>query len=723
MPFNYEEAIKSGYTEDEVLSYLAQKNPSFDVKKAKESGYSAKEINQHLSGMKPQESKEQGPSKTDEGGVSIPRVAAQFGVSMLEGSALPYEMATAPYASQEVMSGLHRQQLGRELEFLLEKKAYREWNENDQNRLDAIKEQLRDPKKLDENAPKSFDIGVRSLIEKTTGADLRQQGIAEKAASWAGFLKSPKAIAQAARSGSPVKEIIKAISPSGRETLSSLGAGTMLQLAEEGEFGPIGHLASAVFGDVAGHLVYSGLSGVKYFLKNPLKAMASAAAKFTKKDKLALQKEIIQDFRESGIQADIGTITDSDLMKWIQSRLAQSGLTGDALDKLKENVTRQVKEEYHSIADGLGKAAYETKYEGGKVLKEGVEKIRQADLNETKKVYQEAMNELGDTAFENSRPLIKAVDEIEAALKPGSVKSAQQEAVLGTIQKLKKDLYNKDGYAFANVKDLINNKRAIQDLIDYEVQGGVKQMLKGLASDIDRTVIAHGKSKPRFAKLYIKGNQRFSKHAKEFRNKKMSALLRTEDPEQVLNHMNTTHGIKSIRNILEKTEEGREIFGSLARTKLDELVHSKMIDNVTGQIKMGTFSGLMEKGKGKDLIRELVPQSSYKKLKRLQKNVAKLQESAQKFLNASKSGITLEDAGVVAKVIGDMAHLLYGNPWPFIRTAAGISGARYLTKLIADPAFLRLVEDAVEAAEKDSSVLMKIVSEKMAEYIKRAQIL
>jgi hypothetical protein len=131
-----------------------------------------------------------------------------------------------------------------------------------------------------------------------------------------------------------------------------------------------------------------------------------------------------------------------------------------------------------------------------------------------------------------------------------------------------------------------------------------------------------------------------------------------------------------------------------------------MVDSTTNQLKLGTFSKLLEKEKTRDVIKQLLPKQSYQSLQRLQKLSGNLAESAQKFLNTSKSGITIEDAGIVMKIISDIGNILSGNPWPLVRSGLGVAGARYLTKLFGDPAFLKLVEDLILAIDSNQPTAM-----------------
>ncbi len=266
----------------------------------------------------------------------------------------------------------------------------------------------------------------------------------------------------------------------------------------------------------------------------------------------------------------------------------------------------------------------------------------------------------------------------------------------------------------------MNNKTALNDIINYEVQGGSKQLLKGVVGELDRAIISYGKENPKFAKNYIKANQRFSKHAKDFRNKRVAQLLTDNDPAQLLNKMNSVQGIRDLENILQKSGIGNSVMDSLKRFKLDKMIGDNLVDSTTQQMKLGTFSKLLEKGKNRDIAKELLSKPAFKRLERLQKNSGRLAETANKFFNSSKSGVTLEDAGVVAKVLTDLGNILAGNPWPLVKTAAGISGARYITKLIGDPSFLRLVEEMILATETNNIGMMTKIANEMLGPIRAA---
>lgn len=704
---------KSQITENQTIDKnLLSKVPNFDYQAALESGYSSDEINEFLKSQIPEK------SLTEQGA----RIGGQFALGAAENALLPYEIGAAPLASKEAQQVPYRENLFETIEDFQQRKELspKEWTSEDENILKDLIEQAKNPK-ISEPYIQTADIGIRGLAEKVTGQDLHPEGVLEKATNWMGFIKNPKNALNISKTGFKPKEILKAIAPTGTETLRGLGAGSALELAEQGNFGPIGTMASAVVGDLLGHSVSGTLKGTKKLITEPKKTLAEIGAKFTSKDKLFLQKELIKDFKDAGLQADIGTLTDSNLLKWTQSRLSQSGLTGKALDDFKRELTGQIEREYKSLANQLGEAKFITSHEAGEIAKESMKSIRESDLKTTRELYQNAEKSLKDSAFVNSKKLADQISRLEKQLKPGSIKSVEQQTVLNTLDKLKKDIYDSEGnLLYGKVKELINNKVAINDIINYEVQGGAKQLLKGVVAELDRAIISHGKENPSFAKSYIQANKRFSSHAKTFRSRDVERLLKMDDPAQLMNKMNTIRGIRSVQDILKRTPQGNQIFNSLKRKKLDDIVGDNLVNSTTQQAKLGTFSKLLEKGNNREIVKEILDSSAFKALERLQKNASKLADASEKFLNASKSGTVAVDAALLSQAISGIASMIVGNPWTLMKITGGILGARKLSSLLADPTFLKLVEEAILASEKGTQKDLIMSFERLNPYVMQA---
>jgi len=647
------------------------------------------------------------------------RIAGQFAMGAAENALLPYELAAAPLANRQSQTIANKQNVMEDIERLTEQKQTGVWDKQDQELLDHLVDQIKNPEKMDQYV-KTADIGIRGLTEKATGLDLHPEGFVEKAANWMGFIKNPKNISNLTKSGFKSKDIVKTILPTGTDFARGIGAGAALELAEQGEFGPIPSMLAAVVGDLVG----GGAAGVLKSVSQPRKTLTKAAEYFTAKEKIDLQKEIIQDFRDAGIQADIGTITNNNYIKSIQAKLSQSGLTGNALDEFRLKLTNDVKEQYKKLADELGNSRFNTHFEAGEAGKEYITAIRDAEKQRIGDLYSKARERLefvGDKAKINPINLAVKINDIEHALRPGTVKSAEQKAVLDVLDKLKNNIYEEKGkLKSVSVMDLLNNKTALNDIINYEVQGGQKQLLKSLVHDLDKEILNYGKKDTEFLKSYHKANKDFATHAKDFRNDNINRILTSRDPMVLMNKMNTIQGIRDIDKALKYTPEGRQLFNDLKRFKFDDMIGRKMTDNVSEQLKTGTFSNLLKNPKDKQLVKEMLGEKAFSKLVKLQKVTGKIAEAGQKFLNASKSGTTLIDASLIGSAFHDLSAFLSGNPWSLLKTAAGYTSVRYITKLMADPVFLKGVEDAILASSKNDISKLMMIGKMLEQPIKAA---
>jgi hypothetical protein len=150
------------------------------------------------------------------------------------------------------------------------------------------------------------------------------------------------------------------------------------------------------------------------------------------------------------------------------------------------------------------------------------------------------------------------------------------------------------------------------------------------------------------------------------------------------------------------------------------MVGDNLVDSTTQQIKLGTFSKALEKGQNKALAKEILGPKSFKRLEMLQKNAGKLADAANQFYNASQSGVAIADAATLLAGLKSVGWLMAGNGWPFATTVGGIFSANKLSKLLADPTFLQLVEEVILASEKSNTGLLVKSVESLRPYILQA---
>ena len=162
--------------------------------------------------------------------------------------------------------------------------------------------------------------------------------------------------------------------------------------------------------------------------------------------------------------------------------------------------------------------------------------------------------------------------------------------------------------------------------------------------------------------------------------------------------MNSLDGIRRLKRAMNLTPEGRELFNKLSRYKLSEMIDKKMMDKLDENIRLGKFSGLLESGKDQAIVKELVGNEAFKRIELLQKNAARLTDSANKFYNASKSGTTLADVGAASSMLVGILTL---NPYLFFSSLAGIGGLNLSARLLADAEFLKLLEKSILTNNKE----------------------
>lgn len=838
------------------------------------------------------------------------RLAQQLGVSTLENLLLPYEIATIPQGSKEAQAQAYRDTIFEDINRLQEQKEMGIWDEQDQKLYDHLVEQIKNPEKAEQYV-QTANIGIRHGLEKLTGADLHPQGTLEKAANWIGYLKNPSNLKSLIPFPIKITDIAKALMP-GEKALRALSAGAALQLAEEGQLGPLGSVAAAVAGDFTA----MGPKALLSIAKNP-KLYAAKVTNFLTgaNSKNKWIKQFIDDAKKSGIQLDAGTLTGSSLIKMLQTRAAQSGLTGPALENFRKEGTAQFMREYGDILKDLGELSFENTTQAAESIKSAL-KVEEENIFGKKvssekpppslslkgristepviEIEKDFLNTIAPKEIENTgkggQLLKKTAEEIKAPIKKefenewtqfnekvkaldvtpqielaedlkhfteehrGSLllgESSPEARVVNAAKRLERKLVTKEGgYIGIKLNDLMKTKRTLGDVANWEFGGSnfesaYKYLTRKVDDAIERTLAntneelllnyqdlnqrysdyknlfenknvislfepknrnynslynqytknpdklraleailgqsAQGEqllnqikrdyakkviSKPSVTDREIRdlanaiGEQfqpaldhfakeldRLKKHPlpkampqkklgvniplkgsqlpqpKKFKaieepktlRKKMYNAIKDKTSDQIMKMMDTLDGIRKLKRVLSLTPEGRELFKELSRYKLSEMIDRKMKDNVTQQIKLGTFSKLLDTKADKAIAKELLGQENFDRLIRLQSNAGRLNESASKFFNASQSGTVATDVGLVSGVV---VGVLTGNPFMALSSLGVIGGMRTIAYLFSDKKFLSYLEEAV-IGNKNKMQFIDLLK-KMEPHVKKA---
>lgn len=168
------------------------------------------------------------------------RIAGQLAIGAAERAAFPFEMATAGMGSPETKTVQRREDIFNDIETLAMKKNAGKITPEEEQELQSMIQEIQSPEKMAKGF-KNEEFGIRGLLEKATGQDLKPEGFWENAADWMGLLKNPKKVIGNLKDLKNIgnlskKELLKKFSP-GAEELSALAAGLG---SEGGELGKLG---------------------------------------------------------------------------------------------------------------------------------------------------------------------------------------------------------------------------------------------------------------------------------------------------------------------------------------------------------------------------------------------------------------------------------------------------------------------------------------------------
>jgi hypothetical protein len=516
--------------ESPINEKLFKKVKNFDIQGALQEGYSPEEINEFLQENQPE------TSFLEKTG----RLAGQLGLGAAEMKALPYEIGVAPLGisgGQEALGDLFTRETLSDVYPTEEEGA-------------APRETMFSPPERELKEP--INLGIRSLAEKATGLDLHPEGVLEKAAGWLGFIKNPSNWKEVAKIGLKPKELIKALSPSGTEITRGLTAGTALEMAEDGNLGPIGTLGAAIVGDLSGF----GPKALLNVAKNPKKSLAQVTNFLTgANNQKEWIKQIVSDANEAGIQLDAGTLTNSNLIRMAQARAAQSSLSGKSLDNFKKDLSQQIVNGYSRIVDELGTLSFENNHQAAESIRNFVNKGEskfslqrqkipgevgegrslegRISVQEQPNPQQEFLNRIAPREFENSyqagEDLKTVAEDIKTPIKQefnqrwenlnreietltagpqselarsldvfvndhaGSLllgESSAENRVFQAARRLRSSLMTESGDLIGvTIRDLIKTKRTLGDIANWEFGGSnFQSAYKNLVSEIDRSV-------------------------------------------------------------------------------------------------------------------------------------------------------------------------------------------------------------------------------------------
>ncbi len=422
------------------------------------------------------------------------------------------------------------------------------------------------------------------------------------------------------------------------------------------------------------------------------------------------KQAVVNAARSEGLRVPPSAITDNRLVQFLESRAAQSGLSGKSYDVLMRDLDDDFITQYTDVLDNISKSEFLNSGEAGEITQASLKGREKASQRAVGRQYEDVVQKFGD------EPVIPTnssayIDRAIKKLSNTAAASSSKEDVLAKLGEIKNSLVIPPEAAperatnlftmtdavpppqsstLPTIEKMINTKTDLNTMINYgDYDAGVKRYLRGMVGNISKDLGVVAKSNPDFGNEFMRAESGAKMNAQTFRNKLVKNMLRGERPEAILGQLNAPSDVAKLENALGSSPKAQKIVGQIKRMRLEELLDNKFIKgNLEKSPEYGSFSSkLADNQKQNQLIRSLTGSEQYKRLENL-RTVAEGVARGKRFFNFSKSGNVAQDVGLITT--GILSAFGAGNPLPL-----AIAGTPYaISKIITSEGLLDLLTEA-----------------------------
>lgn len=530
---------------------------------------------------------------------------------------------------------------------------------------------------------------VKGIIDIATKGGAKPVSTGEKlAAEGTGFLAESVFPLGVATKGAKLL-------PSVTQASSAFGAGVGSKLAEENELGLAGQLASTVAGAKAGSLATRGAKSAVNLVKNPVKELAENPLLRPKSTPNV--RAVIQAAKDLDIPLPYSAITESSTQKAGEKILQTNPFSKETYKELFSKTNDAFVDNYKKVLDRISAKSFLSSTEAGYTSKADIKTSR--DLH--RKLHNDAYDKLEDYASKVKKTYsrtglstlsTKFISKLDKSL----LASTEEIGVIDKFKKLKDNLENlKLKGENVTIEQLLATERSLNDILQYEVQGGSKKLLHHIKNQVTSKLDNYGKIDKTFGALHKRAKGLFAEHADTYRNDLIESILFGEKPELILSKMDSIGEIEKIRKSLSITKQGKETFDALKRFKLEEYIGKKVIDVGSGEVKYKSASTIFADPTKAPLIEELVGKQNYNQIKKLQKVSEGINKGFVEFANPSGTAHTTYAITAPMAALGSMFTGISTGSLPFVVAGVGqVVAPKVMSKLLTNDKFLKYASEA-----------------------------
>lgn len=542
------------------------------------------------------------------------------------------------------------------------------------------------------NLPTTQDI--ESFIDSLTQGGAKPKSTGERYAG-----RTAEFIGGAATPLGPLSKTgitgVKTLVPSAREAGASIGGGLASQTAEEMDLSPGIQLVSTILGSLAGG---KGAG----FVKNPAKELANT--KFIAPKSSPQIKEVIKAADELGISLPYSSITESSSQKLAEKMLRMNPFSKESYKEMFSKANSKYVENYTKVLDRLSTKTFADKLEAGTIAQESLKESQTVHA----KMYKDAYKELDWFASRSKkifhRPgLQKISKELIDKLDKSIIPSVEESSTKAAFMKARENLERFKSEGGISLENLLATERSLNDIINYETQGGSQQLLKALKVKLTESLDSYAKSDRIFGDLWHNAKGRFGDHANMYRNDLINGMLFSQKPEMILAKMSSLSELEKIGKALSGSPNGEQTFKALKRFKLEEFIGKEIMNAGTGEVQYGRAAKVLNDPTKAPLIKELVGPENYKILKNLQKTSEGISKGFKEYANPSGTADVSAAIGSYGLAYGSLiTGLATMSPAAVSIGVGAIATPKLMAKALTNEKFLSYARQAAYSGKTNN---------------------
>lgn len=318
-----------------------------------------------------------------------------------------------------------------------------------------------------------------------------------------------------------------------------------------------------------------------------------------------------------------------------------------------------------------------------------------------------------EVAFERAKELHPQVADQFDEIKNELIKKKSRKGAKPTKEELINDIESiRDKEASLPIDVLEGTNKSINSMLDYEVQGGLKNRLREIQKSVEHELDEFAKTNPKYKEYRDFAKKEHGQLAQIFRNDLAESILYGKRPEQILKAMSTPGGVHTVEKMIGKNSE---LMNALKRNKLEQWLTDKML--LGEEFRLGGTKSI-EARRNQEMFNALTSPEQRNYFKDLASIDKSIRKGMSKYLNTSGTENLKRQMGDwMGLLIEPFISILQGEPLSALTAPLSPFFKSKIAHLATDPEFIKLVQNAHRSVNTGSQSKYIRAAQELVDYL------